>query len=116
MDEQVIQAWVRTGRAIAAEITELTKQKTEVEEKLRAVVPVGDRLVVDGVPVIHKRGNRSFNEKRALAMLTATEREACVKLGVDGKLVRSFADANGITEACMDDPKPDAKTTLQLAG
>lgn len=114
MTDDQIKALVRTGRAAAAMIKEQMAIKADAEDKIRELIAVGDSLEVDGVRVLHKRGNRSFSPKMALAIMTAEQKADAVKTIVDPKAIRSIVESIGRLEECYEEPAPEAKTTIQL--
>lgn len=115
-DEERLEAMVRTGRFLAAQIKELTEQKTIVEDKIKAMTPIGWSLVVDGVPASKRKPNRAFSKLLALAAMTPEQRQECkvTEPRFDDKLIRKKADELGLTESCMEESDDPSKAILKL--
>lgn len=115
MDEQTeiqIEALVRRARQISGEIKELQETKTAIESKIDSLVDVGWKADIDGVQATKRLGNRSFSVPLALARMTAEQKLECVTTNLNAKKVREWADSEGITEECMEEPSDKTRLVL----
>lgn len=109
-----IAALVRSARELSAHIKSAGEELTLIEDRLKQLIAVGERVDVDGIPVAHRRGNRSFSKLLALASLSREERDSIKREMVDEKALRKMIEEKGLLEECMEEPKPDAKTSIRL--
>lgn len=107
-----LQALVRRGRTVSAEISSLQEELNDISEKLRLAIPTGTKVEVDGSPVTHKKGNRKFSKLLAFALLSSEERKLVMREQVDDKKLRAVIESKGMLEEAMEPPGPDAKTSI----
>ena len=110
--EDTLKFLVRRGRALSAEIKDLQEELEGISDRVKALTKPGDKLEIDGVPLTHKRANRSFSKLLAFALLTPEERKGLMKEMLDEKALRALIESKGLLDDCMDAPKADAKTSV----
>lgn len=108
-----IEMLVREARELDAEIKELTSKKTDLIDRLKKELQVGEGVVVDGVRASLREGNRKYSTKLALALLDDDAKMKCIRSMIDEKLVRSTVEAMGLLDSAME-PADPSKTVFNL--
>jgi hypothetical protein len=108
-----IEQLVRDAREIDAEIKELAARKTEIIDRLKKELQVGDAVTVDGVRASLREGNRKYSTKLALALLDEDTKLKCIRPMIDEKLARSLVEQLGLLDNAYE-PASSDKTVFNL--
>lgn len=104
---------IREARELDAEIKELTAKKSDIVERLKKELSVGDAVVVDGVRASLREGNRKYSTALALRLLDDDTKLKCIRPMIDEKLVRQTVESLGLIDSAME-PADPSKTVFNL--
>ena len=96
---------IRHGRDLTAQIAALGEELDEVKRRVRAVVPAGDTVDVDGKPVKVIAVMR-FNEQQALSVLPPSLIELCQTTKLDSAAAKKNLPPALYAECCKPSGEP----------
>lgn len=96
---------VKHARAISAQIAALTDELDEVKRRVRAVIPPGSSVDVDGKPVKVIAVQR-FNEQQALAVLPEQLVSLCQITKLDGATAKNNLPPALFQQCCVVSGEP----------
>lgn len=96
---------------LAAISAHAKEEETELKARLRKILAVGQKGLVEGVPVVALQPNRRFDVEAGIALLPAELRDLCRADGYDPKKIKQYL-APALVETCMVDAG-EPKVVLQ---